>query len=58
MSFLDYFKENIYEKLKTPNGNNPIRDRSESMLKIFELLEQKEEVYILESGYQLVYVMP
>ncbi len=52
MSFVNYFKENYYEKLKTPTPGNPVRDRSDSMLKVFELLESKNKknIRIIETG--------
>lgn len=60
MNFIEYFKENFYQKLKTPsNPDHPVRDRSDSMLKIFELLEFSRSnaefpechcTYIVETG--------
>lgn len=50
MKFTQYFKENFYEKLKTPSSNNPVRDRSDSMMFVFDRLEKLDSVYILESG--------
>jgi hypothetical protein len=51
-SFVEYFKETYYEKLKTPSGNNPVRNRADSLLKIFEILEKKPQsnFYVLETG--------
>lgn len=54
MSFIQHFKENYYQKLLTPNGNNPVRNRADSLLKVFELLESKysadDIINIVESG--------
>lgn len=50
--FVPYFKQHFYEKLLQPNGNNPIRNRAEGFLRIFEILDslQKESYSILETG--------
>lgn len=52
MKFTDYFKENYSQRLRTPAGNNPVRDRSDSMLMAFELLEAMGDkaVTIVETG--------
>lgn len=52
MSFTQYYKENFYQKLLTPNGNNPVRNRADGFLKMFEELEAKGSDYcrILETG--------
>lgn len=51
-SFIPYFKENFYQKLLTPAGNNPVRDRASGFLKIFEELEARcQDFYtIIETG--------
>jgi hypothetical protein len=55
MSFVNEFKKEYYQKLLTPHPNNPIRNRADSFLKIFELLEKKHEkgqdfFHIVETG--------
>ena len=55
MSFVKEFKKEYYQKLLTPHPNNPIRNRADSFLKIFELLEKKHEkgqdfFHIVETG--------
>ncbi len=40
MTFSKYFEETYYNKLLTPNGNNPQRNRAPSMLLAFEELEK------------------
>ena len=55
MTFVEYFKENFYQKLLTPNGNNPVRNRADSLLLVFSELEKKMEFpyyrsVILETG--------
>jgi len=51
-NFADYFRENFYRKMLTPNGSNPVRNRADSMLLIFEMLEKKnqESYSIIETG--------
>ena len=50
--FTPYFKKHFYQPLLTPNGNNPVRNRADGFLKIFELLDamQKTHYKILETG--------
>ena len=50
--FSDLFKNDFYQKMLTPNGNNPVRNRADSFLKIFEILELKNKKYftIIETG--------
>lgn len=53
MIFSELFKTEYYNKLKIPgHPNNPIRNRADSFLKIFELLEEKKDkiFYIVETG--------
>jgi len=52
MKFSTIFKEDYYNKLLTPLKGNPIRNRADSFLKIFELLESKNKNYytIIETG--------
>ena len=56
--FVPYFKEHFYQKLLTPNGSNPVRNRADGFLKIFEILDRqkndplykKDTFHILETG--------
>ena len=48
--FSEVYKELYYDKMKQPAGNNPIRDRSEGFLKIFEMLEEVNYPLIVETG--------
>ncbi len=52
MKFSQIFKERYYNKLLTPNFGNPIRNRADSFLKIFEFLESKNKEFytIIETG--------
>ena len=52
MKFSQIFKEQYYNKLLTPNQGNPIRNRADSFLKIFEFLESKNKEFytIIETG--------
>lgn len=53
MSFSELFKTKYYDKMKTPgHPSNPIRNRSDSFLKLFQELEKKENknFYIVETG--------
>jgi|TARA_R100001480_G_scaffold85267_1_gene93264 hypothetical protein len=52
MKFTNIFKDQFYQALRTPAGNNPVRDRSDSFLKVFELLEEKNKDFytIVETG--------
>jgi len=52
MKFSQIFKEKYYDKLLTPNDGNPIRNRADSFLKIFEFLESKNKEFytIIETG--------
>lgn len=51
-SFVNYFKENFYEKMLQPNGNNPIRNRADSWIAMLEAFDTKhhDNLRILESG--------
>lgn len=50
--FTPYFKEHFYKKLLTPAGSNPVRNRADSFLKIFEILDAMPKDYyrIIETG--------
>lgn len=50
--FVPYFKEHFYQKLLQPNGANPVRNRADSLLAVFELLDamKKPTYQILETG--------
>lgn len=50
--FCDYFKAELYQKMLTPNGSNPVRNRADSLLKVFETLEDSGKSFyrILETG--------
>lgn len=52
MKFSQIFKEKYYNKLLTPNNGNPVRNRADSFLKIFEFLELKNKNFytIIETG--------
>lgn len=53
MCFLDYYKTEIYPKLLIPSHPfNPVRNRADSFLKVFERLIglQKEKYLIVETG--------
>ena len=53
MTFSELFKTEYYDKMKTPgHPNNPVRNRADSFLKIFQLLEEKKDknFYIVETG--------
>ena len=55
MTFIPYFKEHFYQALLTPNGNNPVRNRADSLLLVFEELEKMDKMdkpyyRILETG--------
>jgi hypothetical protein len=51
-TFTELFKQDFYQKMLTPNIGNPIRNRADSFLKIFEILELKNKKYfsIIETG--------
>lgn len=51
-TFSQIFKNDFYQKLITPTGNNPVRNRALGFEKIFALLDtkQKPEYLILETG--------
>ena len=51
-NFSQVFKENFYQKMISPAGNNPVRNRADRFLKIFEILEKKKDknFYIVETG--------
>lgn len=50
--FAPFFKELYYHKLITPSGNNPVRDRAVSLLKVFEILDSRNANFhdIIETG--------
>ena len=50
--FTSYFMQEFHNKLLSPNGNNPVRDRASGFKKIFEILDsqQKEFYRIIETG--------
>lgn len=50
--FSEVFKEEFYQKMLKPNGSNPVRNRADSFLKVFEILESKEKssFTIIETG--------
>ncbi len=50
--FSEVFKNEFYQRMISPAGNNPVRNRADSFLKIFQLLEQKKNknFYIVETG--------
>lgn len=52
MSFSEIFNNEFYQRMISPAGNNPVRNRADSFLKIFQLLEEKEnkDFYIVETG--------
>lgn len=39
MTFVEHFRQTYYDKLITPSGNNPVRNRADSLLKVFDLLK-------------------
>jgi hypothetical protein len=43
MKFSDIFFQEYYRKMLQPKGNNPIRNRADSFLKVFQLLESKKQ---------------
>jgi hypothetical protein len=51
-NFCEYFKAEIYPRLLSPNGNNPVRNRADSLLKVFEILEGMDKSFyrIIETG--------
>ena len=51
-NFSDTFKKEFYQKLLTPNGSNPVRNRADSLLIAFQELDSmnKERYTILETG--------
>jgi hypothetical protein len=51
-NFTEIFKKEYYQKLLSPTGNNPIRNRADSLLIAFEELDRmdKENYKILETG--------
>lgn len=52
-NFSEYFKNTYYQKLINPNNGNPIRNRADSLLKVFEILDNKPENHfynIVETG--------
>jgi len=53
MTFSELFKTEYYDKMKIPgHPNNPVRNRADSFLKIFQELEKKENknFYVVETG--------
>lgn len=50
--FTEIFKKEFYHKMLKPNGSNPVRNRADSLLKVFEILESKGKDYftIIETG--------
>lgn len=52
-AFAPIFKEQFYDKMLKPNGNNPVRNRADGFMKIFELLDATAactKYHILETG--------
>ena len=52
MTFLKKFNRTYYNKLLSPAGSNPVRDRASSFEIIFEELEKKEDknFLVVETG--------
>lgn len=53
MKFSDFFKENFYHKMLKPgHPSNPIRNRADNFLKIFSILEKKQnkKFKLIETG--------
>tara|TARA_B100000131_G_scaffold318971_1_gene363905 strand:- start:2451 stop:3092 length:642 start_codon:yes stop_codon:yes gene_type:complete len=55
MSFVELFRKEYYRKLLSPHGSNPIRNRADPFLKVFELLEDRklsgqDYFHIVETG--------
>ncbi len=50
--FAPFFREFYYQKLITPSGTNPVRDRAVSLQKVFEILDSRNANFtrILETG--------
>lgn len=42
-NFTSYFENNFYKKLLSPAGNNPVRNRADSLKIVFETLESKKQ---------------
>lgn len=51
-SFTEYFRNQYFEKLQTPSGTNPCRSRGPSLLKVFEILENRPEA--LSGGFNVL----
>ncbi len=49
-SFVEHFKKEYFQKLITPIGDNPVRNRADSLLKVFEMLETINCPTIVETG--------
>lgn len=51
-NFSNIFKKEFYNPLITPNGSNPVRNRADSLLVVFEELDRmnKDQYTILETG--------
>lgn len=51
-NFVDYFKSEYYQKLLTPGngGQNPVRNRADSLLLVFQLLGNMNNPMIVETG--------
>lgn len=51
-NFVEKFKQEFYHRLLTPNGSNPVRNRADSLLLVFEELDKmnKKDYTILETG--------
>lgn len=52
MKFSEVFKNQFYNKMLQPNGDNPIRNRADSLLTVFQTLEQKsnKSFTVVETG--------
>lgn len=52
MTFSEIFKKEYYNKMISPAGNNPVRNRADSFLLIFQELEKMklDNYYIVETG--------
>jgi len=52
MKFLDLFEKDFYQKMISPAGNNPVRNRADSLSKVFEILDEKKDknFFIVETG--------
>jgi len=52
MSYSERFMKEFHDKLLTPAGRNPVRDRASSLKIVFELLDKKKtkDFFIVETG--------